>query len=245
MKHPRTLIREAVAALLSANLPKVDDRITPARISIHRSTPLFAAKLPAILIYTRDERIEAQPNADPGLRYRKLELSVEIITSGDLAAEDADALASAVEFVMEINETLGNTVEGTRLTRTEVDQGGEGDTPILALRMNFTVSYWTQVPELPVTNPKTPTVQLPAPELDLADLVAWARQHVASGGVLSPDVIATWQQHLDETWWQPPSQVLGSWVPKIGAQFEPAYGDINAVKGDVVVPEGDPNGHQP
>ncbi len=68
MKHPRTLIREAVAALLSANLPKVDARITPARISIHRSTPLFAGKLPAILIYTRDERIEEQPNADPGLR---------------------------------------------------------------------------------------------------------------------------------------------------------------------------------
>ena len=75
MKHPRTLIRETVASLLSANLPKVDARITAARISIHRSTPLFAAKLPAVLIYTRDERIEDQPNADPGLRHRLLELS--------------------------------------------------------------------------------------------------------------------------------------------------------------------------
>ena len=80
MKHPRTLIREAVAARLIESLPKVDARITPARISIHRSTPLFAGKLPAIMIYTRDERIEDQPNADPGLRYRKLDLSVEIIT---------------------------------------------------------------------------------------------------------------------------------------------------------------------
>ena len=86
MKHPRTLIREAVAALLSANLQKVDPRITASRISIHRSTPLFAGKLPAILIYTRDERIEDQPNADPGLRYRKLELSVEIIASATLAS---------------------------------------------------------------------------------------------------------------------------------------------------------------
>ena len=71
MKHPRTLIREAVAARLIEALPKVDARITPARISIHRSTPLFAGKLPAVLIYTRDERIEDQPNADPGLRDRK------------------------------------------------------------------------------------------------------------------------------------------------------------------------------
>lgn len=144
MKHPRTLIREAVAAQLSANLPKVDARITPARISIHRSTPLFAGKLPAVLIYTRDERIEDQPNADPGLRYRKLELSVEIIASGEAAAEEADLLAQAVEATLDADETLGLLVEGTRLTRTEVDQGGEGDTPVLAARLSFEVSYWTR-----------------------------------------------------------------------------------------------------
>lgn len=144
MKHPRTLIREAVAALLSANLPKVDPRITASRISIHRSTPLFAGKLPAILIYTRDECIEEQPNADPGLRYRKLELSVEIIASGDAAAEEADVLAQAVEATLDADETLGLLVEGTRLTRTEVDQGGEGDTPVLAARLSFEVSYWTR-----------------------------------------------------------------------------------------------------
>lgn len=144
MKHPRTLIREAVAAQLSANLPKVDERITPARISIHRSTPLFAGKLPAILIYTRDERIEDQPNADPGLRYRKLELSIEIIASGDVAAEEVDVLAQAVEATLDADETLGLLVEGTRLTRTEVDQGGEGDTPVLAARLSFEVSYWTR-----------------------------------------------------------------------------------------------------
>ena len=149
MKHPRTLIREAVAALLSANLPKVDARITASRISIHRSTPLFAGKLPAILIYTRDERIEDQPNADPGLRYRKLELSVEIIASGDAAAEEADVLAQAVEAILDADETLGLLVEGTRLTRTEVDQGGEGDTPVLAARLSFEVSYWTRPAETP------------------------------------------------------------------------------------------------
>lgn len=144
MKHPRTLIREAVAARLIDALPKVDARITPQRISIHRSTPLFAGKLPAILIYTRDERIEEQPTADPGLRYRKLELSVEIIASGDAAAEEADVLAQAVEAILDADETLGLLVEGTRLTRTEVDQGGEGDTPVLAARLSFEVSYWTR-----------------------------------------------------------------------------------------------------
>ncbi|MDD3676891.1 hypothetical protein [Thauera propionica] len=144
MKPPRTLIREAVRDRLAAQLPSVDSRITANRISIHRTTPLFAGKLPAILIYTRDERIEDQPNADPGLRYRKLELSVEIIASGEAAAEEADVLAQAVEALLDADETLGLMVEGTRLTRTEVDQGGEGDTPVLAVRLSFEVSYWTR-----------------------------------------------------------------------------------------------------
>ena len=161
MKHPRTLIREAVAARLIESLPKVDTRITPARISIHRSTPLFAGKLPAILIYTRDERIEDQPNADPGLRYRKLELSVEIVASGDTAAEEADLLAQAVEAILDADETLGLLVEGARLTRTEIDQGGEGDTPVLAVRLSFEVSYWTH------------PVETPEGELPLQVLYSW------------------------------------------------------------------------
>lgn len=144
MKPPRTLIREAVRDRLAAQLPSVDPRIAANRISIHRTTPLFAGKLPAILIYTRDERIEDQPNDDPGLRYRKLELSVEIVASGEAAAEEADVLAQAVEAILDADETLGLMVEGTRLTRTEVDQGGEGDTPVLAVRLSFEVSYWTK-----------------------------------------------------------------------------------------------------
>ena len=44
MKHPRTLIRDAVKERLVAQLPAIDPRISANRISIHRSTPLFAAK---------------------------------------------------------------------------------------------------------------------------------------------------------------------------------------------------------
>lgn len=149
MRHPRTLIREAVKERLAAQLPAVDPRISAARISIHRAAPLFAGKLPALLIYTRDERIEDRPNADAGLRQRLLELSVEIVTSGEQAAEEADVLAQAVEAILEADETLGLLVEGTRLRRTEIDQGADGDTPVLAARLSFEVSYWTRPAELP------------------------------------------------------------------------------------------------
>jgi hypothetical protein len=134
---------------------------------------------------------------------------------------------------------LGNTVEGSRLARTEIDQEGEGDTPIVALRLSFEVAYWTQVPELPYPSAQlanqAPSTQRPAPALVLADLVAWAREHVAYGGTLTPDVIAGWQAHLDATYWQVPTQVLGSWSPEIGANHEPQYADVEQVKGEVDV----------
>ena len=74
---------------------------------------------------------------------------MEIIASGDAAAEEADVLAQAVEAILDADETLGLLVEGTRLARTEVDQGGEGDTPILAARLSFEVSYWTRPLDAP------------------------------------------------------------------------------------------------
>ncbi len=70
--------------------------------------------------------------------------------AGDFTISGADA-----------DETLGLLVEGTRLTRTEVDQGGEGDTPVLAVRLSFEVSYWTQ------------PVAVPEGQLPLQVLVSW------------------------------------------------------------------------
>ena len=70
-----------------------------------------------------------------------------LFRSGEAAAEEADTLAQAVEAILDTDETLGMMVEGTRLTRTEVDQGGEGDTPVLGVRLSFEISYWTQPSE--------------------------------------------------------------------------------------------------
>ena len=66
-----------------------------------------------------------------------------------LAIEDADTLAQAIETILDADETLGLLVQGTRLTRTEVDHDGDGDTPVLAARMTFEVSYWTKPMEVP------------------------------------------------------------------------------------------------
>jgi hypothetical protein len=145
VKHPRTIIRQAVATRLSANLPEVDSRINESRVNVHRTMPLFPGKLPAVLIYTRDESIEREPNTDPGLRYRKLHLDIEIAASGKDAAEEVDALALGIESILEEDETLGNMVEGIRLTRTEIEHDPDGEVPVTAARMSYEIMYWTQL----------------------------------------------------------------------------------------------------
>ena len=144
MKAPRTLIREAVRERLVANLPEVDERLTASRISIHRTMPLVPGKLPALLITTATERIEDTPNAHPGLRYRKLELAVDVVTTGSQADEEAETIAQAVEGFLDADDTLGTMIEGLRLTRTDLEYDLDGDTPVLGLRLLYEVSYWTR-----------------------------------------------------------------------------------------------------
>jgi hypothetical protein len=141
---PRTAIRLAVRDRLLLSLPEWDDRITERRVSMNRATPLFAAKLPAVLIYTGDERIEENPHADPGLRYRKLDLVVEVVSGGESADETAEKLAFAVEAILEHDETFGGLVEGSKLKSVDTEVDGDGEVPLVGVRLSFEVSYWTR-----------------------------------------------------------------------------------------------------
>ena len=146
MIGPRTAIRQRVQRLLQAGLPVWDARITPERVCVNRAIPLSPKKLPAVLIYSRDEKVDKEPNADPGLRRHMLELAVEVVAGGADPQPDAmvDLLATAVELIIDRNETLNLLVEGTRLTRVETDVDGDGDAVFVASRPLFQVVYWTR-----------------------------------------------------------------------------------------------------
>lgn len=144
MSHPRIVIRDAVKIILSAHLPKVDARVTPARIHLMKMTPLFAGKLPAVLIYSKQESIDDRPGEHQGNRYRKLTLAIEVVASGESAANEADVIAWAIEQHLEADETLAHLVEAIRLTNTDVEFDSDGDTPVMAVRLNFEVRYWTR-----------------------------------------------------------------------------------------------------
>lgn len=214
MLSPRTAIRRRVAALLRASLPLWDARLTSARIHESRAIPLPSKKLPTILIYTRDERLEDDAgHSDPGLRRRTLDLFVEAVATGHDADTDADYFCAAIESIVDNNENLGGLVEGTRLSRVSVDADGDSDGVIIGARLEFEVTYWTRPVYLPALECSsenaappvyTPTTDEPTEETLILGLTP--------GLGLHPD-------HILIT----PSQILASTVPHIGPPYKDSY----------------------
>jgi hypothetical protein len=138
---PRTAIRRAACEVLRAALPGWAEGFPPESVYDSLTVPLGMKKLPAILVYTRDERLDEDGHTDPGIRSRTLELAVEVVTGSDAAT---DFLCTAVETVMDANETIGNLVQGTRLQRISVDRDSDGERIVVAARMDFEVAYFTR-----------------------------------------------------------------------------------------------------
>ncbi len=207
---PRTAIRCAVRDLLLLSLPEWDNRITERRVSMNRATPLFAAKLPAVLIYAGDERIEENPNGDPGLRHRSLDLMVEIVAGGSDADGDAELLAFAVETILEHDETLGGLVEGARLKRVDTEIDGDGEMPLVGVRLKFEVSYWTRPLYLFAESEEQQVVVRPPAPVEGQIL------GMTPGYGEEPEPVT-------------PSNVLASFEPEIGPDHEQDYRPVDEV----------------
>lgn len=226
MLSPRTAIRRRVCALLRAALPAWDARVIAARVHESRAIPLSPKKLPAVLVYTRDERLEDDAgHGDPGPRHRTLELAVEVVTSEPAADADADYLCAAVEAVMDNNETLGQLVEGIRLKRIMVDVDGDGEAIIAAARMEFEVTYWTRplyLPSLPENG-----VAGGLPEYVPQEALPPDSGEDSGGQDTAPLILGLTRglgedpATIDGS--APPQQILASIAPYIGPEHETAY----------------------
>jgi len=138
---PRTAIRQAAIGILRAALPGWVKGFAAESVYDSLTAPLGMKRLPAILVYTRDEQLDDNGRADPGIRSRTLDLAVEIVTGSDMAT---DYLCAAVEAIMDAHETLGNLVQGTRLQRIAADRDSDGEKTVVAARMEFEVAYHTR-----------------------------------------------------------------------------------------------------
>lgn len=239
MSHPRIAIRDAIKARLDHTLPSVDSRLTPSRIHVMKMTPLFAGKLPAVLIYSKQETIDDMPSEHLGNRYRKLTMAIDVIASGESAANEADAIAWAIEQQLALDETLSHAVETIRLTSTDVEFDSEGDTPVMAVRLSVEVRYWTSfVPSSDAIYHGNAAALLTDHDavnavlarIEDVHLKARLQQHWqdyqqwqvlnAQKDVMEYQLLDALSTRLAQT---QPTQVLASFSPDIGIPHEPKY----------------------
>lgn len=137
MSHARTQIRNAVTALLMNN--------TSAGSKVYESRvyPLDDPKLPAILIYTKQETVSDQMSmSKPRTQHRELQLTIEAyVKANSNIDETADTLALEIEQLIAVDTTIGGLVKDTILDTTEIQYSDEGEKPIAVIILTFAVLY--------------------------------------------------------------------------------------------------------
>ena len=114
MKHARTQIRNAVTALLKGNTT-AGDNVFEARVY-----PLNDPKLPALLIYTKQETVGEQSMSRPRTQQRELFVTVEAyVKARGNVDEDTDTLAMEIEQLIAADPSLGGLVKDIALDTTE------------------------------------------------------------------------------------------------------------------------------
>lgn len=136
MKHARTQIRNAVTALLKGNTT-AGDNVFEARVY-----PINDPKLPALLVYSKQETVGEQSMSRPRTQQRELMITVEAyVKARGTVDEDTDTLALEVEQLIAADPTLGGLVKDTALDTTETQFSDDGERPVAVAVMTFSVLY--------------------------------------------------------------------------------------------------------
>jgi hypothetical protein len=134
--HARTQIRNAVTALLLNNTSAAD------KVYQSRIYPLENPKLPALLVYTKQEVVGDQSMSRPRTQIRQLQLTVEayVKANGNID-ETADTLALEVEQIIATDPTLSGLAKDTMLTNTDIQFSDEGEKPISVVVLTYSINY--------------------------------------------------------------------------------------------------------
>jgi hypothetical protein len=143
MPHQRQIIREAVQAALIGHTD------AGTRVSETRMEPLKVSELPAVSVYSENEVVSPDSkNTAPRELARDLDLAVVGWVRATADVDDAlDALALQIERVMHADSTFGGVASDSLLSSTETGIKVDGDRPMGAVKMVYTVRYYTYAPE--------------------------------------------------------------------------------------------------
>ena len=134
--HARTQIRKAVIALLKDN--------TSAGSNVYeaRAYPINDPKLPALLVYTKQETVGEQSISRPRTHQRELMLTIEAyVKARGNVDELTDVLALEVEQLIATDPTLGGLVKDIVLDTTETQFSDDGERPIAVAVLTYSILY--------------------------------------------------------------------------------------------------------
>jgi hypothetical protein len=151
--HPRAAIREAFRDRLIAANTGAGSRVHNSRIA-----PIGDKdELPAILIYSRDEKSDADKDygvaGEDSYRERTLRLVTEAVVAGNITVDDRlDAFAEQIEAALDDWDVPGFESARVRLIETDIDVVTDGvNFPIGAIGLLWQVRYRTSWRPQPVT----------------------------------------------------------------------------------------------
>ena len=149
----RKLIRKKVVEILKG-ATDVGDSVFP-----NASVPVWHNELPVILVYPRSESASEYAVAPRELE-RDLDLVIEILATGpeenellgtpeltEKSLEDTlDDIAQQVEDIMDADDSLQSTADGSMLQNTEMEYDASGGSPTGSCRLTYGVTYYTMSP---------------------------------------------------------------------------------------------------
>jgi hypothetical protein len=140
--HVRQQIREALATLLTGL------STTGAKVYQSRLTPLQAAELPALLIATNNEGIEALSVISNPLLERSLTITVTAVAKAVSNLDDTlDTIIKEVEQAINASataNTLNGLIKELTFKEVEIEMNAQAEMPTGQAMMTFIASYYTQ-----------------------------------------------------------------------------------------------------
>jgi len=139
MAHVRQSIRERIASNCTG-LTTTGTNVFQSRVY-----SLEPGNLPCLLIYSTTETSERLTMQTTDSLNRDLTVMVEGYARGSSNIDDTlDTISAEVEVAIAGDPTCNDLAIDTFLSSTEIEYDGEGDQPIGAVRMSWSVNYETK-----------------------------------------------------------------------------------------------------
>lgn len=150
MTHPRKVIREA-AALMLVNKGEWLDRVFTNRmrpLSARPSPRSDRSQLPALIIYTRNEKAEIF-NVAPREYKCTVDVIIEIVADATDGVDDLlDSMAETVERILGRDDTIAGTADDCVYTGTDMTIiDDKVERAIGAVAMTFQATYYRNAPD--------------------------------------------------------------------------------------------------